>query len=56
VLTVVAEEAIAILAEAGAGAIDDFPRVILHRRATPDGYRSPAAEFLQRNFLHRSPG
>jgi hypothetical protein len=45
-----------ILAEARAGALDDFPRIVFRRHPAPYRYRSTSAEFPQRNFLHRPPG
>src|SRR6185437_2103745 len=55
-LAVVPEEIVAILAETGPGAIDDFPGSEPGRHTRSHPHAPPATEALERNLFHRSPG
>lgn len=55
-LAVVPEEMVAILAETGPRAIDDFLGSEPGRHTRSHPYTPPATEALERNLFHRSPG
>ena len=56
VLAIVPEEMVAILAETGPRAVDDFLGSEPGRCTRSHPYTPPATEALERNLFHRSPG